>query len=322
MGIGGGAAALIYLLSHHDPSLSSLAAALLIGACGTLWTARGLMTGMPAAEQGLRLLGIILPALVGLDLLALVGPDVLSTWRTHQTGADPTRSWIWIGLALVVWATLQVYSSALRVVWQGITIPLGLGALVWWGLLWGGASSPRYWVGIVASVVWTFGTLWWLRPRAGEASPTHSVSAAAPSTRARLRPRPPTPPAHYPTKYHEWWAKGHFCQMFGMACTNSCPLPTKVAVRYQQLRLQFQDSPEILDILERAYGLLITPRLRDMCSVAHEIMWEKAKELGPKEFALRESQLWAAAWQRLNESELKTDHRRAPEVKRRILKEL
>ncbi len=141
-----------------------------------------------------------------------------------------------------------------------------------------------------------------------------------PPPKAR-NPRPKEMP-YYTNSFQEHWAKGRFCELFELPCTGTCPLATAVAARYQQLRMTYEHNPEGLAILEKAYGMLVTPRTRALCSVAHEIMRAKAKELGEKKFAIQEAYLWREIWSDLNDEEVKGDPERAQRAKLKLIKEL
>ncbi|MHB9026515.1 MAG: hypothetical protein ACYC7E_20460 [Armatimonadota bacterium] len=147
------------------------------------------------------------------------------------------------------------------------------------------------------------------------------TKVVAPKAKTTRTSAPPIP-QYFPTVQHELLARGRFCELFGVPCSAPCPLPTQVATKYQQLRLEHERSPQILEALEKAYVILITPRQRALCNVAHDIMRIKAKELGPKRFGESEIEMWTYLWARLQDTELKGDAQRAAEAKLRIVKEL
>jgi hypothetical protein len=132
----------------------------------------------------------------------------------------------------------------------------------------------------------------------------------------------PPVPQYFPTVQHELLARGRFCELFGVPCTDPCPLSTMVATKYQQLRLEHERAPQVLEALEKAYIILITPRQRALCNIAHSIMRIKAKELGPQRFSESEIELWTRLWARLQDTEIKGDPQRATEMRNVVLKEL
>ncbi len=126
----------------------------------------------------------------------------------------------------------------------------------------------------------------------------------------------------FPTRYHELLARGRLCEIFELSCTQACPLATKVAAQYQQLRLKHADSPPTLEALEKAYSMLVTPRSRELCGLAHEIMEAQRKQLGERMYRSVEMLLWTKLWNRLQSNEFKGDPQKVRMEKQRLSKKI
>ena len=111
-------------------------------------------------------------------------------------------------------------------------------------------------------------------------------------------------PAHYPTKYHELLARGRLCELFELPCDNPCPLATKVAMQYQQLKLKHQEFTTNLEALEKGYSVLVTPRSRELCGLTREIMEAQRKQLGDRVYYSIEPLLWSKIWTRLTKQRI------------------
>ncbi|MHB9133996.1 MAG: hypothetical protein ACYDBB_23250 [Armatimonadota bacterium] len=235
--------------------------------------------------------------MVVLASLLIIG---LLLWGYQLLKHDPSARFLW-ELATVTLATVAVCVWITKAIWAIIEQQL---------VGYAGAGVSLIWV-IVASVV--------MRKLREHPKPVATPSKSKKTTHFRkIRA-----PGFFSSPFHEQFARGHFCEIFGLTCSSDtpCPLATKVAAKYQMLRMQYEHSTPILSVLEKTYVILVTPRMRELCTLAHEIMQAKAKAMGQKRFEEHELELWLTLWNRLQESEFGGEPKRVRDEKDRLIDE-
>jgi hypothetical protein len=290
-------------------------------ALGMIWLGPGLQLHSPRATAW-----FLRASVGGCFALAFAGAVVgIYDLRAvlHNQGGDAVRLTLVLAAAVVVFGVLMgtllsLPIKAVHTAWVVVIALLTLGAVAGWGwMVYRDITAHHRFLYAPLSLLALVPVL--LVRRAATAWHKRDVTLNPPP-KAR-RPRPKEEP-YFANPFQEYWAKGRFCELFELPCTGTCPLATAVAARYQQLRMTHEHHPEQLAILEKAYGMLVTPRTRALCSVAHEIMRAKAKEFGEKKFTLLEAYLWQEVWTDLNDEDVKGDPERAQKAKVRLIKEL
>jgi len=286
----------------------------LVAAILVLWLAWGLLEGNEQSWKLFQGAGAVLTGGTGI-VLGIYGAQDASRW-SPESGLGQILLWLLGGVVLFIWAigqlsTRQIFKS----LWQVAAAPLGIAA-TWYGVqtyfhpALTNHQILAFIAALLAVIVCTMVFRLFVRPD------YHVILASIMAMDDKIEI-----PRHFPTKAHELLARGHFCELFELPCTTPCPLTTKVAAQYQTLKLKYQDSPQVLETLEKAYAVLITPRSRELCSLAHEIMDGKKKTLGKRRFETVEIILWAKLWGRMHGKEFKGDPQRIKSEKQRLMKE-
>lgn len=309
-----GSIAIIQLFNADGRRELLIGGVYLLIACYLLWLGAGLLRHAPRAWSLNLATGTIAIGATGLDF-AVLGWPYLSEWVRLGDYLPTVALFLPIGaLLLLLWLPfLLANNDGAQQLWYLAGIPVALLLFrIWRDTIWD--ASGNY-LALALGILWFFPAAYALHAL----QRTYTDEAAkAKAKRASI----PQAPQFFPTRYHEAAAKGRYCELFGITCSGDCPLPIRVAQEYQRLRNQFADSPDLLKLFEDGYRVLITPRLRSLCGVAHEIMRIKAKELGPKRFAQAEAYLWGKLWERLQNGEIKGDAQKAQAMKLQIKSEL
>ncbi len=313
------ASSLIYFVYPSELLMKITGVGFLVLALLLLWLGPTLLENDPRYWTIYYGVGVVCLAALSVNAVLLAIPDTIQ-WlaSSGHVGVQYVPVWVVIALLLSIWTILLVlHNRTARSLWKGGSFILCGMAIWWWARLLARALDDGQTLAFLLS-------LFTIVP-AGilviALMKRHQVTVADRALTAAYEEY--SAPQFFATPYHEWWAKGRFCEMFDLGCDHEqCPLPMRVAEKYQQLRLIHYRSPEILDILEKAYGTLVIPRQRQLCAVAHDIIKAKAKELGPERFARAEARLWTKLWNRLQDNEFRGDPQKARDGRFRLTKEL
>lgn len=282
-----------------------------------LWIAWGLIEGNSVSWKIFQAVGAMLIGATGI-VLVLYGVQDYSRWSPVANGSIMFSILLWLfgGVVLFCWATAQVAELPIaEMAWLATSIPFGvilIGVLIHNTI---SALAKGQQLALIASVIPIVACLVafriLVRPQ------YHTLIDSLVETDELLQGG-----KRFPTHFHELLARGRLCEVFELPCTEACPLATKVARQYQQLRQKHQDSPQALEALEKAYSILITPRSRELCGLAHEVMDAQHKQLGDKVFKSVEMLLWTKLWNRLQSNEFKGDPEKVKKEKLRLIKKI
>lgn len=316
IGIVLGAIALTILCSAGKLGATYTGIIWLLGAVLTFWLGWGLVESNVHSWKILHGAGAIITGGVGVVLVLYGIQDAMHyNPETSVTSISQIICWLLGGLVLFIWACGQIATHRIaHLSWQVAVFPLGIGASVLWVNNLQAALQQHQTSALIISLCWFVGCV--VVVRLLVRPDHHAIMASLMQVDDKI-----DIPKHFPTKYHELLARGRLCEIFELPCKNPCPLTTKVAMQYQQLRVRHHDSPQMLEALEKAYAVLITPRSRELCGIAHEILAAKEKQLGKRQYESIEVLLWAKLWKRLQEKDIKGDPERARAEKQRLMKE-
>lgn len=321
--IGGGlalaASALILLFSTTETHNTNFGMRCLLLAVVLIWLGPGLSVNNYRAQLWYLRLSLAFLCAMAVNAVYAGFPDVTLFFATHGTfGPYLMLGWTLglvapLGLAVLLLYRIPAVLYGWHLLFSAIC---GILILTWGWLAVMQMQTQNYLLPVLTVLVLPSGVLTtrWLAQWHRQDSIRH------PGPKPR-RPMPRVAPS-FRNLHQELWAKGRFCELFELPCSGSCPLATSVASKYQQLRLQYQQDREMLDILEKAYGMLVTPRQRALCNIAHDIMRVKAAEWGGRKFAIREAYLWQEVWAALNSGDIKGDPDRALKAKAGLINEL
>jgi len=268
-----------------------------------LWVAWGLVEGNPVSWKIFQAVGAVSLGASGI-VCFFYGIQDFGRWLPVASGPVMAGMLLWLlgGVILTCWAIAQIAEQPLaELAWLAASLPCGLALVVLLTRFISYALSSGQTFALIASAISIIVCLAAfriiVRPK------YHIILASLLETDEKLGGGG----KRFPTHFHELLARGRLCEVFELPCGESCPLATKVAIQYQQLRLKNQDSPHALEALEKAYSILVTPRARELCGLAHEIMQAHRKRLGERVFKSLEMLLWTKLWNRLQSNEFKGD---------------
>lgn len=314
-----GSAALLRLLrtepQYQSHELPWLGVSLLL-----FWLAVGLLQQNPRSWKLYHGAGAVLTGGMGLACLLALRDDVPHWINTTNASMDHGLPWIVTGVALLVWSVALLANDAgTNLLWQCMAAPAAVTAFWWWQQEANQASRQHLGHLVVFSAVYFAAAMVVLVIIAHHGDiDSEPIGESLPGGRKSWQM-----PRTFPSSYHELLARGRFCELFEVPCNGTrCPLPTAIVMKYQKRRLQYRQYPEILEPFEKAYAVLVTPQLRELCKVAHEILQAKEKQVGPARYQEMELYLWQTLWDRLQSPEYRGDAQKALQDKARLLKEI
>lgn len=281
------------------------------------WLSFGLLERNERSWKVYQAAGSALTGALGLGIAIMTGSDFLRWLMIKQPFSFETGTPLFTtGLALIVWCVaLLVNNGGACFLWQLAILPISLYTFWWWkDQVAAALHADQLYLVVFSALYFTasmgvlllMSQLVYRRTRPREKKQLQGFQLAR----------------TFPSKYHELFARGRFCELFEVTCADSCPLATAIVAKYQKRRVQYRLYPDILEPFEKAYAILVTPQKRELCKMAHEIMRLKEKQLGPNRYADAEVYLWNTLWDRLQDGEYMGDPQKALRDKNQLLKEI